>query len=662
MADSSTPLSFRSSEELVPIFRRPSVALTLLSACILAVYCGTLSFEFVWDDILQIVNNPLIRNWSLSRVFFSDLWFHTNREQVYYRPIFVAWSILNFKIFGLKAWGWHLTTVLLHIIASCTVYSLARALKLDYATALLAAVFFGLHPIHIECAAWISAGSDSMVTIFFVLAFIAFLRARESQAHRAQLSILSCLLLACALLTKEMAVTFAGIVLICEWLVSKDLGSHFLRLRRSIVAALPYVTLTAAYLVLRTLVLHRTSKYDDYHATFDMILTLPVVLFSYLRLLIFPKGLTGLYDIPYVSPPGFWNFTLPVIALIATAAVVVSWTRRKNDSVVSFAALWLIVALAPVLYLRAFPPGGAVRDRYAYLPSVGFALLSAQAIRLLNVGNERRRSLLLQGAVAGTVSVALIAGVLLQQVYWADNVLVFYRGYSLYQGNVYAGMELGSALTKKGEYGRAIALLTNIAQEHPRMGASYYYLAQAYVRTGQKTEARTALETALQLYPQVMQSETGKSDIANLFAQLGDYQTALRLYLQVLEREPDLYSALYNCGYAYFTLNDDKQSEKLLLRAMHVAPDYAAPVFVLGRIYLRNGKPELAEEYFRRALTIDPSGYDFHYWLGEAMKSRGQFSKALEEYNQELKLYPKNPNALAQLNTTPPNRSQSMSQ
>lgn len=658
MTNPSSQTGSRRLEQLGLILRRPDVALSLVAVCIFAVYYGTLFFEFVWDDTSQIVNNPLIRHWSITRVFLNDLWFHTNRSQVYYRPLFVIWSILNFKIFGLMPWGWHLSTALLHIAASCTIYVLARALRLDYATALLATILFGFHPIHMECAAWISAGSDSMVTIFFVLAFVAFLKWYESQSHRGQFLTASGLLLSCALLTKEMAVTFPIIVFVYVSLVSKEAGSALLRLRRAVLAAAPYVILTIGYFVLRRLVLHRTSELDPYHSNLNVILTLPLVLFSYLRLLIFPKGLTGLYYIPYVTKPGPWNFVFPCTVLIAASALLWYWFRRKKDPLIAFAAVWLIIGLLPVLYLRLFPPGGAVRDRYVYLPSVGFVLLLAMAIRLLAFYNERQRAILLQGALVAALCIAFIAGILLQQVYWGNNLLLFYRGYSLYPQNTYAGIELAAALIKKNRFGQGIAVLTAIIQEDPSNGSAYYQLAEAYVRTGQKAEARKALDTALELNPEAMQSEAAQSDIANIFAQLGDYQTALRLYLQVLEREPELYSALYNGGYTYFLRDQDAQSEKLLQRAMRVAPDYAAPVFYLGRIYLRTGKPELAEIYFKKALAIDPHGYDFHYWLGETMAARGQYSRALDEYAEELKFYPKNPNALASLNKSS-NRSQS---
>src|SRR6202163_3118634 len=166
-------------EVLAVHLRRPALLLPLLGLTAFVVYCGSLSFEFVWDDWPQIANNPIIRTWSnLPRAFGSDLWYHVARHQVYYRPLFVAWSMLNYTLFGVRPWGWDLGAVLLHVGAVVAVFWLVRRLGLEYWTAALAALIFALHPVHIEPVTWISAASDTMVTILAVLAFAAFLNGR----------------------------------------------------------------------------------------------------------------------------------------------------------------------------------------------------------------------------------------------------------------------------------------------------------------------------------------------------------------------------------------------------------------------------------------------------------------------------------------------------
>src|SRR6202521_4346169 len=216
------------SELLAKYLRRPSVLLPLLGLVTFVVYSGSLSFGFVWDDWPQSANRPIIRTWSnLPRAFGSDLWYHVARHQVYYRPLFVAWSMLNYTLFGLRPWGWHLGAVLLHVGAVASVFWLVRRLGLEHWTAALAALVFALHPVHIEPVTWISAASDTMVTMFAALAFGAFLNGRDAERSpqrnperkkRAAWWIASLALLACALLTKEMVVMFSALVAIYAWL------------------------------------------------------------------------------------------------------------------------------------------------------------------------------------------------------------------------------------------------------------------------------------------------------------------------------------------------------------------------------------------------------------------------------------------------------------
>src|ERR1035438_7412266 len=114
-------------ELLATYLRRPGILLPLLGLVTFVVYSGTLSFEFVWDDWPQIVNSPIIRSWSnLPREFGSDLWYHVASQQVYYRPLFVAWSMLNYALFGLRPWGWHLGAVVLHVAAVAAVFWMVR--------------------------------------------------------------------------------------------------------------------------------------------------------------------------------------------------------------------------------------------------------------------------------------------------------------------------------------------------------------------------------------------------------------------------------------------------------------------------------------------------------------------------------------------------------
>jgi protein O-mannosyl-transferase len=636
------PSEPRPLELLAQYLQRPGILLPLVGLVTFVVYSGTLSFDFVWDDWPQIVNSPIIRSWSnLPRAFGSDLWYHVARHQVYYRPLFVAWSMLNYSLFGLKPWGWHLGALLLHVCAVFSMFWLVRRLGLDYWSAALATLIFALHPVHIEPVCWVSAASDTMVTIFVALAFAAFLNGRDSVGipevkKRAAWWIASLTLLACALLTKEMAVVFAVLVGIYAWLHPTDESLPPLqRILRAGIEAAPYAAVTLAYAVLRKhALLHATGQFDPNHGMLDVLKTLPLVLFLYLRQLLLPVGITGLYYTPYVTGPILGQVVLPTAILAAIFFGLWYWHRREPDSPIVIAGLWLLVGLAPALYLRNFGNGDFVRDRYMYLPSIGFAILAALALRRLP--SIRRWN---GQAVQVTAIVVLVSGYvcasIAQQVYWGNDLLLLVRGHDLYPGSPYAVAGLAKEYSQRGAHTRAIELAESVVRDHPDYGYGPLALAEAYIRAGRFDEGRIWLD---RVNPDYAKSKVGMAGVAGLYGQMGDYERALALCSEILEKEPNLYSALYNCGNINLLDGRYKDAERLLSRAVELVPEQAGPKHFLGRALFQDGRNAEAQPYLEQAAAMDPKVWDYHYWLAESFAQSGNKAAALAEYQHTLQL------------------------
>jgi Flp pilus assembly protein TadD/4-amino-4-deoxy-L-arabinose transferase-like glycosyltransferase len=626
------------SELLAKYLRRPGVLLPFLGLVTFVVYSGSLSFDFVWDDWPQIVNSPIIRSWSnLPRAFTSDLWYHVARHQVYYRPLFVAWSMLNYTLFSLRPWGWHLGAVLLHVGAVLSVFWLARRLGLEYWTAALAALIFALHPVHIEPATWISAASDTMVTIFAALAFGAFLNARDAeQKNKSAWCFAALALLACALLTKEMAVVFSALVAIYAWLYpASGKASPVQRSVAAVIEAAPYAVVTLAYVLLRKhALLQSTGKFDPNHGMLDVARTLPLVLSVYLRQLLVPIGITGLYYTPYVTGAIFSQIVLP-LAVIATALIGLwYWNRREGNSLVAFASLWLLVGLAPALYLRNFGNGDFVRDRYMYLPSIGFAILAAIGLRKLPSFKKWNAQAVQSCAVlvlCGGYACASVA----QQVYWGNDLLLLARGQSLYPGNPYTMAGLAKEYSQRGAHDRAIALAEAVVRDHPEYGYGPLALAEAYIHAGRFEEGRVWLD---RVNPDYAKSEVGMAGVAGLYGQMGDYERALALCSEILEKEPNLYSAVYNCGNIHLMDGQYKDAEQLLSRAVQLVPEQAAPKHFLGRALLQDGQNSEAQPYLLQAAAMDSKVWDYHYWLAVSLEQSGNVSGARTEYGRALQL------------------------
>jgi protein O-mannosyl-transferase len=620
-----------SRESIEGWLQNPFILLLLLSLLTFVLYIGTLHFQFVWDDKPQIVNNPLIRTWSaVPRAFVSDLWYHATRNQLYYRPLFTTWSTLNYSLFELKPWGWHLGAIVAHILAVIAVFVLARRLGLEYWTAALSALLFAVHPVHIECVAWISAASDSLVTFFFALSFAAFLNSWKPEGgHWLGWRVASLFLLACALLTKEMGVTLCVMVAIYVWLFPRPRSSS--KLVQAIIAALPFGILTFAYVLLRKFALHHVAgSFDTEHGIRDMMLTVPLVLYRYLRILTVPVGLTGLYYDPYVQSAASARFWLPVLVLGAVTAGIWYWSRRTKDRVVAFAGVWMFITLTPVLYLRNFSNGDFVRDRYVYLPSIGFVILLAKLLRLLP-GLKSVSSATAQALATTVLVLAYCVGSYAQQVYWGSELLVFARGNALYPESAYAAVGFAKELSRRGGYDRALDLLKTAIRNRPDLGPAYFLLAEISVKRGDKERGRVYLEKAIDMFPWYLNSEVGKIDVAGIYGQLGDYDRALSLCSQVLQTEPDLYSALYNCGNINLMAGHYSDAEELLTLAVREAPEEAAPNYFLGRVFFQISRPKEAEASFRKAVALDPNVYDYHYWYAQVLTARGDIPDARRE-------------------------------
>ncbi|MGA2965501.1 MAG: tetratricopeptide repeat protein [Terriglobales bacterium] len=636
-------------EVLAEYLRRPSMLLPLLGLITFVIYSGSLSFEFVWDDWPQIANNPIIQTWSnLPRAFGSDLWYHVARHQVYYRPLFVAWSMLNYTLFGLRPWGWHLGAVLLHVGAVAAVFWLARRLGLEYWTAALAALIFALHPVHIEAVAWASAASDTMVTMFAATAFAAFLSGRDSEANpgrkkRAAWWIASLALLACALLTKEMAVMFSALVGIYAWLrPARKQTSQARRILKAALEAAPYVGVTVAYALLRKhALLQATGQFDPNHGIIDVARTLPLVLAIYLRQLLVPVGMTGLYYTPYVTP-GFTSAILsqvvaPVLVLAAALVGLWYWNRREGNSTVAFAAWWLLVGLAPALYLRNFGNGDFVRDRYMYLPSIGFAILAAIGLRQLP-SLKGWSAQAVQGCAIAALCGGYVCASIAQQVYWGSDLVILMRGQSLYPENPYTLAGLAKVYSLRGAHEKAIELAEAAVREHPEYGYASLALAETYIQAGRFDAGRAMLQKALLISPDYAKSETGMASVAGLYGQMGDYDLASELCAKVLEKEPSLYSALYNCGNIHLMDGQYRDAEQLLSRAVQLAPEQAAPRHFLGRALLQEGRIAEAQRYLLQAAAMDTKVWDYHYWLAVSFEDSGDMSAARVEYQRALQL------------------------
>ena len=161
-------------------FARGQAAAVVAGAAGFAVFAATLTYGFVYDDQGQILSNPWI--WDarylpnlLTQSVHSYL---DERPWNYYRPIQMLIYFIDAQVFGRNPFGFHLTNVLIHSVATAAGFLLLKRFT-GARRALFAALLFAIHPAHVESVAWISGSTDVNCAVLIFLCLLAWWAARE---------------------------------------------------------------------------------------------------------------------------------------------------------------------------------------------------------------------------------------------------------------------------------------------------------------------------------------------------------------------------------------------------------------------------------------------------------------------------------------------------
>ncbi len=559
----------------------------IVAGVVCLLYVGTLMFGFVYDDNFQIVENTWLTSARyIPRYFTSHVWAFAGVSGVYWRPLFLLWLFLLRSIFGLAPVAWHAATVLMHGCATLMVFALARRLTGDRTTAAVTAVIFGVHPALIESVAWVSGVPDPLLVVVLVPAFLFYLDWRETGSRRALW--LSFVFFVLALMSKEPAIMLLPIIAAHAWIyggnigvppVTRNIGD---RVRQVFSVLLPYIAIAVLYLIfhaaLNANVVFKTSPATP--AT--TLLTIPSLLLFYVRLLVWPAPISPEYGLRMVEAFSLAQFLVPALILAALVALLWMWARyldgrnRELARLIPFATIWLFLFLAPVLNIKPLDAFDFAHVRYLYIPCIGFAMLVATAVRMIPADDRVVAGMpARQFAAALIVVLALAATNLVQQVYWASNIVLFTRGVNIAPRNPTALTGLGMEFGKRGKYDDAMALMQRALKENPNDWHANFGIGYTYLQIGKPAEAEVLIEKAIRLW-------AGSED-------------------------PDQWAYL---GMAALRIGDVQKAEWAVRNAIRRRPDVARYHHALGLILEQQHRPADAATEFRETLKYDPNNAD----------------------------------------------------
>jgi tetratricopeptide (TPR) repeat protein len=356
-------------------------------------------------------------------------------------------------------------------------------------------------------------------------------------------------------------------------------SSFFARLRAALLRLVPFLVVAAIYLLLRRHALGSitTPQVRIISARTEW-LTLPSVLLAYLTHLIWPEGLSPLYDVPYVETFSFAAVALPLLTVMLPAGLLL-WAAWRSP-MARFCFAWMLVFAAPTLHLAVLPRGELVHDRYLYLPMVGLSLLAGlglaavmdfqgQSSGLSRAQEAAGRPLFDATWVAGALALALMLVAGRQAGYWRDNFTLFLRGIQIAPNNGIAAGNLGIEFWKRG-----------------------------------------------------------------------DREAATALFRRAATLNPDIFEADKRAGYEHYQAGHYAEAEQAFGVAVATRPDDAFSHMMLGLIYLKTRRPAAAVAEGRRAVELAPLDPGFHYGLGNILEATGDLVGARDAYRAELAIRP----------------------
>jgi tetratricopeptide (TPR) repeat protein len=492
---------------------RPWHGAVVVAAVALGVQCMALRDVLLWDDISLLRATSLYTDTARwTEAVSSPL----GGATYYWRPAATTSFLVESWIHGGAAWGYRLTSALMHAGTSALAFLLLLRLLGGPRAALLAALAFAVHPANVETVTWISARFDLMAGLFALGALAAMPPSDDAKGRWrlvALLTLLACMSKESAFLLPIVAIAWAG-ALGCRrrtaalWSAGGLAIALFLRFE-----ALGY------------LVRARESSVAEAGGALQRLLLVGRAVATSAQVLVFPWGTAGPahHALRPIQPGDALGWTGIALALALAAATVVAWRRRRRVA-------WLLIALmcsfAPASQVMPLDLAGGLHaaDRYLYLPS--FFAIAIVADLVTAYAASRPGAARAIGGVAAGLVVALAAWRVALLPRWNDAE-------RFWSWAVDMAPECGLAHTNLAQ-AHLVAGRFEEADHEARLGGGMAatYLADALMRQGKLAEARNALDNALSQTPRdaLLRVQRGEVqlELGRPVEALADFDAAVR--------------------------------------------------------------------------------------------------------------------------------------
>jgi len=590
---------------------------------VICAFAPAVKNEFVeWDDPYYVTKNIYISHISLANIKALL----TTSFDGTYQPVVNLTYLLEHYLFDLKAFFYHTTNILLHVLNCLLVFQLILLLGDSIPVALVTALLFGLHPLRVESVAWISERKDVLYSFFFLWALLDY--CRYIQKNSIKYYYRSFFLFLLSLGSKAMAVTLPLVFFAVDYLLKRKFTKNI------ILEKAPFFVL--AFLFGSIAIFAQGLGHGEPFAISRRITAPFYGIIMYLYKTVFPANLSIIYPYPPQNA-GFYFVCLLSLILISLIAGVMIISRRFTRKV-NFAFLFAFITILPVL--QFIPVGTAIMaDRYTYLPSIGISYIASVGFFYLYRMKHRYMPLL---KAAHIILLAGIITALSLLTYnrthaWKDSITIFSDAVKKYPDAYMAYNNRGVVYNHEGNLPQAVSDCTKAIEINPKYANAYNNRGNAYSRQGNLPQAISDFNRAIEINPHDSSYYNGRGfayAVQNKFIQ------AISDFTRAIEINPKYADAYYNRGVAYSQQGNLPQAVSDFTRAIEINPEYANAHNNRGNAYGRQGNVSQAIPDFTRAIEINPHDAGYYNGRGFAYAVQNKFIQAISDFTRAIEINP----------------------
>ncbi|MGD1020896.1 MAG: tetratricopeptide repeat protein, partial [Verrucomicrobiia bacterium] len=570
------------------------VALTLLAATFVA-YQPVWHAGFIWDDDRYVTQNEALR----SADGLQRIWSRPGTTVQYYPLVFTSFWV-EYHLWGLQPFGYHLVNVLLHAANAVLLWRVLRRLGLPGAW--WAAAIFALHPVNVESVAWVTERKNTFSGLFYLLAALAWLRFRPLTAGETarapdwRFYWVALGLFACALLSKTVTCSLPAVLVLLIWWKTGRLD------KRDGLTLAPWFVLGAASgFMTRWMERRLGASGAEWELSFvQRCLVAGRALWFYASKLIWPHDLTFIYPRWEIDAGAVWQYLFPLAAL---AVVVALWKMRSRIGRGPLVAvLFFAITLVPALgFFDVYPfRYSYVADHFQYIASLGLIALGVALVA------RAARHFLIPAMLLGFAAVILL---LLMILTWQ-------------QCRVYADAE---------------TLWRDTLTKNPNAWLAHNNLGTALLRAGKLAEARAHFEQAVRLEPDYPEAHC---NLGVVLQKLGKLTEAKQQYEEAVRVNPNFAEAHYDMGVTLFVAGRISEAVQEYEQALRIKPDYTEAHINFGIALTRLGRLPEAIAQYEQVLRIEPDSAEAHCNLGATLAQAGRMPEAMKQWELALRTNP----------------------